>query len=189
MGFTFKEAFQQATNARLPFAVRWSYAKRCIWKHAQCTGQLFSTTFERIGHASHIPLSIIYAFPVHNTVTEDHLHHLLAITSQERARYLVKYNAYRIQREKEKRIGKLQPPKAYRIFLAKPDYYDSLCIPLMPYQPDSSSCTYGYLDATGEICIKPQFDQAGPFIENTAYVKIKSQHYIISSTGEILRTL
>jgi hypothetical protein len=189
MSFTFKEVFHQATSAQLPFAVRWSYAKRCIWKHAQCTGQLFSGTFERIGHASHIPLSIIYIVPVHHSITEEHLHHLLTITSQERARYLAKYNMYRIQREEEKRIGKLQSPKAYRIFLAKPDYYDSRCLPLMPYQPDSGSCKYGYLDATGVICIKPQFDQAGPFIEHTAQVTIKSRHYIISQTGEILRAI
>ncbi len=45
---------------------------------------------------------------------------------------------------------------------------------------------HGYINRTGKVVIQPQFDEAYPFINGLAYVRIKDKWGYIDRTGKYI---
>jgi hypothetical protein len=56
----------------------------------------------------------------------------------------------------------------------------------IPFPRQGASGLYGYSDATGEFVIKPQFDQAMPFTNGIARVKIRYHWRLINTKGKFI---
>ena len=52
--------------------------------------------------------------------------------------------------------------------------------------PVSNNRKYGYIDKTGKMIIKPQFDYATVFSEGMAHAKIEGKRGFIDKTGKFI---
>lgn len=66
------------------------------------------------------------------------------------------------------------------------DYGECLDTELFPYCHDK---LWGYADKTGKIVIKEQYDWAGCFSENKAFVEKDGKCYVIDTSGNVLYTM